>query len=77
MKLAFTLSALPLLASANPVVLDSRDADKTCSIIGLAVVNCRAGPSRDYRIVRAAQPEQRLGIQCIRDGEAIDGEKYA
>ncbi|KAK4446358.1 hypothetical protein QBC34DRAFT_411557 [Podospora aff. communis PSN243] len=69
------LSALPLLASANPVTLNDRAASKTCSINSQAVVNCRAGPSRSYSIVRTAQPEQRLGIECITDGEPIDAEK--
>ncbi|KAK0657930.1 hypothetical protein B0T16DRAFT_386376 [Cercophora newfieldiana] len=78
MKLTSTLTlALPLLTFATPLTLNTRDAGtaKTCSINSQAVVNCRAGPSRDYSIVRIAQPQQQLSIQCMLDGEPIDGEK--
>jgi uncharacterized protein YraI len=75
MKVFLPFSALPVLALASPVTLNDHAASKTCSINSQAVVNCRAGPSRSYSIVRTAQPEQRLGIECITDGEPIDAEK--
>jgi uncharacterized protein YraI len=77
LSLSLTLSTLLASASAGPLTpnLSDRAASKTCSINSQAVVNCRAGPSRSYSIVRAAQPEQRLGIECITDGEPIDAEK--
>jgi len=50
---------------------------KTCSISGTsAIVNCRGGPSRSYPTIRSVQPNQSFSVQCMVDGEGIDGEKY-
>ncbi|KAK0724391.1 hypothetical protein B0H67DRAFT_567827 [Lasiosphaeris hirsuta] len=76
MKLAFPFFLLALPALGNTAALDTRQkADKVCSAIGSASINCRGGPSREYPVVRKVQPEQSFGVRCIKDGEGIDGEK--
>ncbi|KAK0713637.1 hypothetical protein B0T26DRAFT_753729 [Lasiosphaeria miniovina] len=77
MKLAPTITFAALLApGSSAAVSDTRQADKVCSVSGTSsYVNCRAGPGRDYATVRGVQPAQQFSVQCMRDGEAIDGEK--
>jgi len=62
---------------ANANAAPDLSTKKVCSIEGtFAVVNCRVGPGRDFSSVRTVAPGQSFSVQCMRDGESIDGEKY-
>lgn len=78
MHLILSLLTLTPMALASPLVTPlspSSSTTKTCTISSQTIVNCRAGPNRDYPLIRTTRPGQAVDIECIVDGEAIDGEK--
>ncbi len=75
-SIGFHFLAISTLGSAA-VVRTNHVARSGCTISGtMTFVNCRAGPSRSEEVVTRYLPDDVVEIRCIRDGEAIDGEKY-
>lgn len=71
------------IPAANPEPeLDAANKRQTntttkCSISGtFATVSCRASPTRSSSALKSFRPGQEFGVECMVDGEGIDGEKY-
>ncbi|KAM7217134.1 hypothetical protein V8F06_007533 [Rhypophila decipiens] len=70
------LLSLQNVAAGTIPEMETRQTNAKCSISGTsAAVNCRQGPTRSYPSVTSFLPGESFAVQCMVDGEGIDGEK--
>ncbi|KAM7184889.1 hypothetical protein V8F20_012026 [Naviculisporaceae sp. PSN 640] len=68
--------AIPDIENANQNNMETRQSLQRCSIAGTSArVNCRASPTRSSSSVVSFLPGESFGVECMVDGEGIDGEK--
>ncbi len=81
MKLTSLLTAalVPLALMAAPVIeetadvvaRDMNDVKQVCAIVGASVVNCRAGPGTNYRVVGTFKKGDVGWFSCVKSGVCV------